>query len=101
VLWEYSVEKVTRYFEDLVEIENYELYAQAIMHFNVAVATMQVGDKSSASKQSASWKKYIDMIRPEQVKKKAKGKVNPLENLMALKTIPTVDGATQKKESES
>jgi len=90
VLWVYSVEKVTRYFEDVIEMDNQEFYAEAIREFNVAVATMQVGDKQSASKQTTGWKKYIDMISPEVVKKRAKRKANPLEKLMALKSVPKV-----------
>jgi hypothetical protein len=80
VIWEYSIEKATRYYEDLIEADHIEFFRQTIRDFNVALSTIPAQSRGHAQKQQSHWKGYIDSIRPEVIMKKKKK--NPLEKLI-------------------
>lgn len=91
ILWEYSIEKATRYYEDLIESEHLTFFRDTIRDFNVALSTIPAQSKSHASKQQSHWKNYIDSIRPDLIMKKKKKK-NPLEKLIQTGSVPVTKG---------
>ena len=91
ILWEYSIEKCTRYYEDLVETEHILFFRESIRDFNVALSSHPATSRSHAQKQQSHWKSYIDSIRPERLGKKKK-KINPLEKLIKTGEVPVTKG---------
>jgi hypothetical protein len=77
------MEKVYRYYEAITRKENYEFYAEAVRAHYVGICTQPAINRKHGSDMNSRWKKYIDNIHPDRLKKKAKKKKNPLMGVMS------------------
>lgn len=92
VIWEYSVEKVTRYFEAIARRESQEFYAEAVRLHQAFICANPAQTKKHAQQMNASWKKYLEAIAPDKIREKKKKK-NPMSGLMEkfANKIPMVE----------
>ena len=98
VLWEYSIEKTHRYFDDIIdhELRQRSVWANMIATCIMCFNTTQT--KEHANQQRARWKKYISSIDPKEIREKEKEIKNPLKTLAQL--VPIFMPQPEEKESD-
>jgi hypothetical protein len=87
VLWGYSIEKAQRYYDSIIEVELEETLRDAMMVYHATLAAVPVDTEKYAKKRADAWKKYIDSLDIEKLKKKEKDRRNPLKQLKGLVPI--------------
>lgn len=84
VVWNYSIEKAQRYYDKVLEMELEDTRSEALAVYYATLAAVPMDTEKAARKRADSWKKYLDSLDVEKLKKKAKNKMNPLKQLQGL-----------------
>lgn len=87
VLWNYSIEKAQRYYDSILEVELEETLRDVMAVYHATMAAVPVDTEKHARKRSDAWKKYLDSLDIEKIKKKDKERKNPLKQLQGLVPI--------------
>ncbi len=84
VLWNYSIEKAQRYHDSIIEMELDDTLRGAIMTYHAVMAAVPVDTEKYAKQRIDSWKKYLDGLDLEKMKKRAKDRMDPVKQLRGL-----------------
>jgi len=85
VIWNYSIEKSQRYYTDLVELDLEDKYSDAIKIYYAVLAAVPADTREAARSRHESWKKYLESIDIEKIKKHAEDKKkDPVKALRGL-----------------
>jgi len=89
VLYNYSLAKLHRYYEEIQEQKSIEYYGQALMLYNVLEGTKAPANVKPDyyKKQFKTLMDWLDRINPFSRKKHVDSKKNPLSNLLNHRTI--------------
>lgn len=100
VLNVYSVEKVGRYLEDIIELRSLEKMDLASIVGTCVYCHTAADTKPQASKKNSLWKKFMDSLNPKAIKQKQKDVKNPMRTLAQLVPIFMPPPEEDKKESD-
>ena len=87
VLWNYSIEKAQRYHDSILEMELEDTLKDAWMVYNACAAAFPMDTEKAAKARMEHWKKYVQSLDIDRMRKKAKRKMDPITQLQGIVPI--------------